>query len=340
MKTLGMDRFALSLSVAAVLFAGCGGSQPPIVAHGVTALSSAVSTQSDRLRSWISPEAANRDLMYVGGNSPAYLSMFTLPNGKLIGVIHNAGFSFLGGECVDARGDVFVTSGPKGKANGKIFEYKHGSTKLLETLDAPDREEPLDCTIDPKSGNLAVTSLAGADGAGGSVAIYTNAQGSPKIYRDPHIHSYYFCGYDNEGNLFIDGRNNLGHFRLVELPSRSSTFVDISLNQRMRLPSSVLWDGKYLVVGDQGVPGDQAPPNVYEFSISGSAGTLVNTTPINGVTNDRAFWIQGDRILVADNPSSRRSVELYAYPTGGNATKIITNDITHPNGLTVSLAPR
>jgi len=42
--------------------------------------------------------------------------------------------------------------------------------------------------------------------------------------------------------------------------------------------------------------GDQAAPEVYEFNITGRAGTLVNTVPVTGVSGDRAFWIQGEPI--------------------------------------------
>jgi hypothetical protein len=326
--TLDFGRCAIGLCATAALLAACGATQPPIGGPDAMPQSVAIAQHADRGGSWVLPEAATSDLLYVGGNDTAFLSMYTYPKGKLVGVINNPNFSFLAGECVDAKGDVFVSS----LINGKIFEYKHGSKELLEILDAPTGEEPLDCSIDPTTGNLAVTSLQGADGARGSVAIYAHAQGSPRVYTAAHVHSYYFCGYDSKGNLFIDGRN-LGTFRLAELPAGSSKFVDISLNQTIKLPGSVLWDGKYLVVGDQ------AAPDVYEFSITGRAGTLVNKIQIDGVSDDRAFWIQGERILVANNPSTHRSVEFFPYPAGGNATKSISKDVTRPNGVTVSLAP-
>jgi hypothetical protein len=97
-----------------------------------------------------------------------------------------------------------------------------------------------------------------------------------------------------------------------------------------------LWDGKYLAIGDQ----YRTAPDVYEFSITGSAGTLVNATPLNGVSGDGANWIQGRRILVANRFSKYQRVEVFAYPAGGNPTKIVTKDVLRPLGLTVSLAPR
>jgi hypothetical protein len=334
MNTLA--RYVISISATSALLAACGGSQPLIDAPGGMPQSRVSTVQADRSESWVLPEAAASDLLYVGGNDAAYLSMYTYPKGKLVGVIKNHNFSWLGGECVDAKGDVFVSS----FYNGKIFEYKHGSTKLLETLDVPTGEHPLDCSVDPTSGNLAVTLLQGAHGTEGGVAIYAHAQGSPQIYTAPHVYSYYFCGYDSKGNLFVDGRN-FGPFRFAELPAGSSNFIDISLNQTIKIPGSVLWDGKYLAVGDQ------AAPDVYEFTIKGSRGTLVHTTPINNVTDDRAFWIQNKRIVVANRvmfgpelPSRYRRVEFFAYPAGGDATKhVVLKGVIALNGLTVSHSP-
>lgn len=108
-------------------------------------------------------------------------------------------------------------------------------------LDTPHHEAPLDCSIDPTSGNLAVTFLSGPHFTKGAVAVYARAQGSPQIYKDPNIYSYYFCDYDSKGNLFVDGQN--GYLRLAELPAGSSKLVDISLNKTLYEPSSVLWNG-------------------------------------------------------------------------------------------------
>lgn len=327
MKPLALSRYALSIGALALL-AACAlrqdDTQPPIVTPGVTPESLGGTTHEPG-GSWALPEAAKSDLLYVGGVK--HLFMFTYPDGKLVGVIHNPHFAEPAGECVDAAGDVFVTN----LASNQIFEYKHGRKRLLKTLDAPAGDELLDCAVDPTTGNLAVTVLEGSGHTSGGVVIFADARGSPETYTAPHIHGYYFCGYDDRGNLFVDGVM-LGTFHLAELRAGRSKFVDISLNQKIEEPGSVLWDGKYLAVGDQRVP------DVYEFSIDKFAGTLVNTTPINGVNDDRAFWIQGKRILVV-NRARRWGVDFFDYPGGGNATKLIFENLTRPNGLTISIAP-
>jgi len=311
------------IAAVAALLAGCGGSGAP------GAIPQGSDAQLVRGQSWAAPEAAKSDLLYV--SDIRQLSVYSYPSGELVGLIGNSQFSRLAGECVDASGDIFVAS----LGNGKIFEYAHGSKKALNTLDAPAKSSPVGCAIDPTTGNLAVTSLPRKDGTG-SVAIYAHAQGSPQIYTDSRIRGYFFCSYDGDGNLFIDGRSSLDVFRFAELPAGSSSFVDIKLSHKLTIPGSVQFDGKYVTVGDQ------AAAKAYEFSIKGSVGTLVNTTPLDGLKGllrDRAFWIQGDKIVVAGTNGPTLGVDFFAYPGGGHATKIVTKDVRYPLGLAVSLAP-
>jgi hypothetical protein len=310
------SRHALTTGAAAALLAACSGSQQLPAGAMV-----------DPSGSWVAPDAASSALLYVSDLSQ--LSVYTYPKGQLVGVIRNSGFSRPAGECVDASGDVFVAS----LENGKIYEYAHGSRQLRNTLDAPNNDRPIGCAVDPTTGNLAVASQPRTGTTAGSVAIYAQAQGSPQVYVDHNIRGYFFCGYDDNGNLFIDGRSSEGAFRFAELPAGSSQFVDIKLNQKIRLPGSVLWDGTYIAVGDQ------SATDLYEFSIKGSRGTLVRTTQLDepkGVSGDSAFWIAGTRILVAEGA---RRVGFYAYPAGGNAIRNVSKDVRYPLGLTVSLAP-
>jgi hypothetical protein len=317
-----LARFASNMSIAALL-AGCGGSQLPVG----TPQTPLIKAQIDHVGSWVLPEAASSDLLYVGSLGRG-LAMYTYPKGKLVGVVKNPNFSYLAGECVDAYGDVFVTN----LGHNEIFEYQHGSKKLLQTLDAPTGYNSIDCSVDPTTGNLAVSFLHGRKRGPGAVGIYPHAHGSPQIYATPSITAYFFCGYDAKGDLFVDGRPPTGDFDLAEIPAGTKKFIDISVNQKIAYPGSVLWDGKYLAIGDQ------YAQNVYEFQIKGSQGTLVNTTPLNGIRarlGDRAFWIRGKRIVVATVTSS---VDFFAYPAGGNATKTVSEDVRHPLGLSVSLA--
>lgn len=303
--------------------AGCSGDQGAFApGQSVEQIRQAPAGHGRAGGSWMMAEAKNEDLLYVGGNNDQ-LTVYSYPKGKLVGVINNADFYLLSGECADAKGDVYVTS----LGNEKIFEYPHGSKKLIRTLQATTND-PADCSVDPVTGDLAVTTLG--FGSSGNVAIYPHGSGSPTTYTDPNVYSYFFCGYDRNGNLFVDGQDYSLNFELTELPRGSGTFTTINLDQSLQFPGSVLWDGKYVAVGDQNAQ------TVYEFAIAGSSGTLERSTPINGIRYDDAFWVRSSRILVADGGGSYQSIVYFDYPAGGNSIKTITKDIAGPHGLTVS----
>jgi len=343
MTISGFSRNMLCSCVTAVMLAGCGvlplslskgqdDMQPPIGASGATTQTSAIATHAERGTSWMAPDAKNQDLLYVANRF--IVSVYSYPRGKLEGKLK--GFLAASGECVDKEGAVFVTS----EVGGNIVEYAHGGTMPIETLPAA-AEHPLGCAVDPTTGNLAVTTFGNESGSG-NLAIYPHAKGSPTTYTDPDILRYYLCGYDDKGNLFVDGLsppNSGGHFVLAELPKGSGAFTNITLNQRISLPGGVQWDGKDLALADQDTS------VIYQFRISGSGGTKVHLTRLGRPAFDVfQFYIDG-RIVIAPNDYSIGSksawnVLYYRYPAGGTPIRTISKADHEPRGVVVSKASR
>jgi len=329
--------FALMIGVAPLL-AGCGGSQPPIGGPGAMPQSPAqqsltvqrsaatVQQRSDG-RSWMAAEATSQHLLYVSDFDA--VRVFSYPRGKYEGSLE--GFQIAIGECVDANGNVYVAD----YRYGRLFEYSHGGTKRIRTLSPGDASG---CAVDPSSGNLAVTNLASHNRHNtGSVAIYRDAHGKPKYYRDPDFLHYYFCGYDNQGDLFVDGIKQVsGHdvFVFAELPKGGSELVTITVNHYIDFPGGVQWDGADVAIDDQ------TPPSiVYEFAINGSQGTLVGATPLGGARAVVQPWIDGSKIIVPNAISGKPGqVLILKYPTGGTALKKITRHLQYPQGATISKA--
>jgi hypothetical protein len=73
-------------------------------------------------------------------------------------------------------------------------------------------------------------------GTPGNVALYITGQGAPVLYSDPKIYYYWFCGYDEKSNLFVDGISQSGTALLAELPKGSSTLTNIAPNQKKKRP--------------------------------------------------------------------------------------------------------
>jgi hypothetical protein len=335
MKTLKLSPY-LNASIAAALLAGCGGSQPPIGAPGampqsatlqsLNAQRSALVAQRNDGESWMAPDAVSQDLLYV--SDVRTVTVYSYPQGKLQGTLRH--FYIATGMCVDKNDNVFIVD----DGYYKIFEYAHGGTKRLATLQSPTKD-PVGCSIDPTTGNLAVASLG--FGSAATIAIYKNARGKPTTYQDSAIYQMYFCGYDDKGNLFVDGISapGSGNFALAELPKGTSTFTNIAVSQYIAYPGGVQWDGKHVAVGDQNTP------VIYQFAISGSNGTKVGTTPLgSGAQYVKQFWIQSQTVVAPNVTSgSASNVLLFKYPAGGSATKRITKGVIAPQGTVVSLAP-
>lgn len=329
MRILDASRYALTSCVALAMLAACGGSQPPIDAPGAMARSSAIVTQAKHDGSWILPEAKSEDLLYVDAADGVNTYVFSYPQSKLVGTLKQPDADMQQGLCSDRKGNVFVTA--MDGNNGNIYEYAHGGKKPIQDL-VETYLWAYGCSVDPTTGNLAVASVNWVS-APSYVAIYQHAKGTPQFYEDPAIINYIFCGYDNKGNLFVDGTGQSGHFVFAELPNGSGTFTNITLNQSIDWGGQVQWDGKRVAVGAATV----SPSVIYQFAISGSGGTEVGSTTLAGSGAVGQFWIQGKKVIGPQG--SDDEIGIWNYPAGGSPIKTITS-VHDPFGATVSLAKK
>jgi hypothetical protein len=241
------------------------------------------------------PEAKPENLLYVADYGVGVIVYSYRPSRiEYVGLLSTP--QQAEGECVDKAQNIFVTAGPYG-----IFEYAHGGTTPIAILGTPDIE-PLNCSIDPTTGNLAA---AGYPYLGGSYGaeVYKNARGRPTFYADSGFGDYE-CGYDDKGNLFIGGYVVSGHLNFAELPKGGSTFTNIALNQ----------------------------------SFNAAGGIEVGSTPLNASGAVWQFFVDGNRVIVPSTfEDSSGTVNVYAYPAGGAAKKTRINAYD-PDGVAVSLA--
>lgn len=232
------------------------------------------------------------------------------------------------GECVGPNGDVFIVK----DGTGKIFEYAHGGKQPLKILESSSGD-PIGCSVDAATGDLAVASLG--IGVRGTVAIYkmrganpqpTRIQSSKNTITALTIVSATFSSTAKIGAA------------ISNLPSRlkgGSAFMNITLNQSIGWPGGVEWDGKYVLIGDQGAP------VIYRFAINGSRGTKISSIPLgSGVDDVHQFFVQG-KTLIAPNlyfnrTAAHSDVLFYDYPAGGKAFKKITRDAQVAQGAVVS----
>jgi hypothetical protein len=282
-RSLRSRHHAVALCLVAML-AGCGGSQSPIGAPGAMPQSRAIAKHGQRGKSWMLPEAKDKSLLYVPDSDPSgggYVAVYAYPRGNLVGTLTD--FVDPAGTCADNAGDIFITDT---NARG-IVEYAHGGSQPIRTL--RDSGQPVGCAVDPITGNLAVANV------GGTVAIYRNARGSAKYVSFSTEGDAYYCGYDDSGNLFVDGLSYQGFddlFQLAQVRRGKQDFEVISLNQTVDSPGQVQWDGKYLAVGDA------EQHLIYRVSVTGTSGVVENTVRLtDGGAN--GFLTRGRRLIDA-----------------------------------------
>jgi hypothetical protein len=333
------------LAVSAGMLAGCGSgvlqSTPaavqPAAVRAAAALTDCtpawlpkprtVLCRPNREESWMSPAAAS-PLLYVSDIGAEDVDVLSYPGGKQVGTL--TGFKEPAGVCTDRKGDVFIADG----GNNRIVEYAHGGTTPIATLQGGGPGTPLGCSVDPKSGNLAVTNFTSEPSESGSVMIYTKARGAPQRYNA--LYKTYFCAYDNGGNLYVNGFATNGRVALIEFAKGQSSVTQVGLDTDSGWAGGLAWNGKHLLMGDpiadKYVP--SRPPNaIYVLSIVSDIATLEQTMPLGGGEDVIEFAVRGKTAIAAD--ASNGDVGYYPFPQGGNPTKTLTG-FYEPLGVAIS----
>jgi hypothetical protein len=312
MRNLNLSRCALSVCLAALL-AGCGGPQ----GAGSTMLGSGV-TPNGFGQAMPDMHRRNREALYeyvsnYGQNSS--LLEFDYPKSdKSIGQIPSA--SGLVGECGDvlhgaAEHHFWVVAFNA----AEVEEFVVGGTSPIKTLSVKSVGIPLDCAMDPGTGNLAVTIYSSYQ-----VVIFANARGPGRVYSTP-LEQPYYGGYDNHGNLYVDGLYGSYYYALAELPKGSSTFEVVKLtNYYSRPTSAVQYDGEYLTIGEEG--------GIARYSCSGSTCVLKGT--VKGIVCVQS-WI-GKGVVFCPR-GLQGTVEIYKYPAGGSPIASLTGPFDDPQGV-------
>jgi hypothetical protein len=158
------------------------------------------------------------------------------------------------------------------------------------------------------------------------IFIFPNATGSPGQIEAPI--DGYKCAYDNQGNLFVD---SIDRFQIVELPKGASQFENVTLDKTGEWPAGdIHWDGQYMAISTA----VNRRRLIYQFSVSGSTGTVVRTIRFYRQEKSAQFWIQGNTIIGQMPHESH--IGFWPYPDGGQPSTIL-NSIA--GDVTISVAP-
>ncbi|MGC1379978.1 MAG: hypothetical protein WA814_03000 [Candidatus Baltobacteraceae bacterium] len=264
---------------AAMLISGCAGSQGAAGAPGLV-LPAQRSAAGTRAGSWMLPGASSGELLYIVGDG-GQIWVVSYPEGKLVGTLTNVEYPM--GVCSDANGNVFVTA----YHTEDVLEFAHGGTTPIAKL-GDYGYYPNGCAVDPKTGNLAVANTNSMDDTGGNVAIYAGAQGKPTYYTGQYFNGFYWCAYDNLGNLLVDGWGGYGY---AEMPAGSQTLNEFDMSVAGQ---GIQWDGSYFAIVNP------SAKQVYRVSLNGSGGTVVSTITYKGLITSLGydFVFAGSKVIM------------------------------------------
>lgn len=319
MKTLTISCYVVYVTGTALL-AGCGGSSP-VGAPGIAPQGQAITAGISRGTSWMLPEAKSGDLLYGSAGDDVYV--FSYPEGKLVGTL--TGFHDSQDMCSDKQGNVWIandTGGSDGQA-GELLEYAHGGTEAISTLS--DAASPIDCSVDPTTGNLAVVNFD-VEPFDEGLAIYAAAKGEPHYYSmkvGPGS-----CTYDDHGNVFVTGDVKNYQAGIEWLQKGGSRLEKFPLHPFVYPHYGAQWDGKHLAIANRYL-------SMYQYDIKNKEGEQVREISFQpGLTS---FWIERSTIVAINRNNSPDVINIWAYPKGGAPTRTI-GPPTPVIGVTVSRA--
>jgi len=342
MQAQSLSRCASTLCVAAAMLAGCGGSQPPIDTQGVVPQTSAIARHTARGKSWMLPEARKaKRLLYISdartNNVFVYNYYTRLPVGTLTGFSHPAG------QCVDAKGDVWIPN----FSGTTILEYRHGGVQPVKTLTTDTYVQG--CSVSP-NGDLAVDAKSPESSYGDELQVWHNASGSPTNYVGSARCSYMSPpGYDGDGNLFVE-TNFSGDTNVCEVAAGSDRLQLLFVQRGQICCGSVMWDGRHITL-TQPREGQDAyifrvkQIDSYDLKVVGY--TKLTGKCDNGQTETPQPFIVGQvntpvnheegTVVVSGNALCHGVFNYWHYPHGLHRFLFLRNAPAEPTGESVSI---
>lgn len=277
-------------------------------------------------RSWMLPAAKNiKKLLYVAGAVTNTVYVYDYKTAVLVGELTNSSFDQPSGECVDKKGDIWITNWQ----GLSVVEYAHGGASPIRTLHTETYQTA--CSVDPTTGNLAVGTFYG------TLDVWKHAKGTPTNYGSSECPYIWGPGYDNHGNLFMESETAYPYpIFICELSHGGSSLQIVPQDWTINYGADVMWDGQYITFADQSFEGRELSAGVYQATESASGLALVGSTALgdpcgssdvvqpfivgakNTPKNDR----QGT-VVIGSNNSCLTVVDYWGYPSGGNPQRVI-----------------
>jgi hypothetical protein len=280
-------------------------------------------------------DTSSQDLLYISEYGGEVLDVFTWPQAQYLSSISSLNSAPPMGLCVDKKGDVWVVENGE---HPQAQEFSHNGASIGDLND--EGEDPYGCAVDPTSGDFAMTSEEGVYAQPSSVEVWKKATGTATDYTDRAIALMLWCGYDDKGDLFVDGLPTRGksEFALAELPKGGTGLINIK-TKGIAFPGAIQWVHGVLTVGD---PAYKTASAIHQLQITGTKATSVGLTVLKESYEVFEGWIEGGTVIGPDDGPSISTVLVWNYPAGGKPTQTLSKGSSMyfdgPFGAAVSLA--
>jgi hypothetical protein len=292
----------------------------------LTACGAGISATGGARTASVLPEGStSQSYLYISEYGGGVLDVFSWPQAQYLRSISDVNSTPLMGLCTDKQGDLWVV---ESGAHPQAQEFSHAGSAIGDLND--EGEVPYGCAVDPKSGDFAMTSQEGVYDQPGSVEVWKEATGAATDYLDPTIGLMLWCGYDNTGDLFVDGlrSNGSGEFALAELPKGGGKLIDIKINGIV-FPGAIQWVNGGLTIGD---PSYKVASAVDRVAISGVKGSVTSRTVLKKSYEVFEGYVSDGMVIGPDDGPSISTVQLWKYPAGGKPAATLSKDSGAFNG--------
>jgi hypothetical protein len=320
-----------SLAGALLALNACGGGPPPIAAAYSGTKSDAKTAHVVSNGSWMRTETSGEDLVYVADAIAGAVEVYSYPQLERVGRLPEKEPV---GDCADQAGNVWVID----RRKQTVAEYAHGGVRPLQTLQlgSPPAMGSQSCSVDPTTGDLAVTS--------GSLYVFPHAKAPPNQY---DIHVFFgeidYCSYDDKGNLYFDGSVGFDDSDLVaavwELEKPHGSLLRIKFHDAVKFLRSggIQWDGNEMAWANLNEVGRDTQA-IYQFRTQKQLGTIAGTFNLRlSKAFPAQFWIRGNTMIAPSSSDGIGVVGFFNYPAGGRPFAKIRG-FKEPMGVTYSAA--
>lgn len=297
-----------------------------------------------RGKSWMRPDAGKNWLLYVSDGSAGLVDVYNYRNkaGKLYGQI--TGFSAPYGQCIDGKGNIYITD----LGSATVYEFAHGGTTPIATA-TDNYGSPIGCSVDPTTGNVAVSDFNGPNYGPGGIDIFSGSlSGKQTNYADTNLTLAWPGAYDPKGNLFVEGTNTSFASTFDELRAGSSKITLLS-GLSIGFPAGVQWDGSYIAATDQGYQGGFTSA-IIRVTVSGSSVTAVRTTRLTDNCDGTSDYMDvsqpfiggttpKENAVIAGNLDCASRLDVWNYSKGGNPKRSFSPDIVPGTAIGEALSP-